>query len=116
MERSPLDFERLDVYRCAIDFLALAARITSHVPSEHSDLRDRLRRASSLIPLNIAKACGKTGSAEQGHFNVIARGCAFECAAILDELRRFDAVCIEDAGQAETLLSGVAGMLSEMCR
>jgi four helix bundle protein len=65
MERSPLDFERLDVYRCAIDFLTLAVRITSHMPRGHSDLRDQLRRASSSIPLNIAEACGKTGNAER---------------------------------------------------
>jgi len=56
MERSPLDFERLDVYRCAIDFLALAVRITTHMPRGHGDLRDQLRRASTSIPLNVAEA------------------------------------------------------------
>jgi four helix bundle protein len=116
MERSPLDFERLDVYRCAVDFLTLAARITSHMPRGHSDLRDRLRRASSSIPLNIAEACGKTGSADQAHFNAIARGSALECAAIPDVLQRFGAVGIEDVEQAKTLLSRVVAMLSKMCR
>jgi four helix bundle protein len=87
MQRSPLDFERLDVYRCAIEFLALAVRITAHMPRGHSDLRDQLRRASSSIPLNIAEACGKTGTADRAHFHSIARGSAFECAAILDVSR-----------------------------
>src|SRR5277367_4915012 len=59
MDRSPLDFERLDVYRCAIDFLALAVRVTAHMPRGQSDLRDQLRRASTSVPLNIAEASGK---------------------------------------------------------
>jgi four helix bundle protein len=116
MERSPLDFERLDVYRCAIDFLTLAAHMTSHMPRGHSDLRDQLRRASSSIPLNIAEACGKTGNAERAHFHAIARGSAFECAAILDVLQRFGAVSPERVEQAKTLLSRVVAMLSKMCR
>jgi four helix bundle protein len=116
MERSPLDFERLDVYRCAVDFLTLAARITAHMPRGHSDLRDQLRRASSSIPLNIAEACGKTSSAERSHFHAIARGSAFECAAILDVLLRFGAVASEDVEQAKALLSRVVAMLSKMCR
>ena len=55
MDRSPLDFERLDVYRCAIDVLALAVRVTAHMPRGQSDLRDQLRRASTSIPLDIAE-------------------------------------------------------------
>jgi four helix bundle protein len=76
MDRPPLDFERLDVYRCAIDFLALAVRITTHSSRGQSDLRDQLRRASASIPLNIAEACGKTGRADRARFYAIARGSA----------------------------------------
>ncbi len=116
MERSPLDFERLDVYRCAIDFLTVVVRVTSHMPRGHSDLRDQLRRASSSIPLNIAEACGKTGSADRANFHAIARGSAFECAAILDVLQRFGAVAPEDVEPAKELLSRIVAMLSKMCR
>jgi four helix bundle protein len=116
MDRTPLDFERLDVYRCAIDFLTMAARITAHMPRGHSDLRDQLRRASSSIPLNIAEACGKTSRAERAHFHTIARGSAFECAAILDVLQRFDAVAEEDAAASKSLLTRIVSMLTKMCR
>jgi four helix bundle protein len=116
MERSPLDFERLDVYRCAIDSLALAVRITAHMPRGHADLRDQLRRASTSIPLNVAEACGKTGSADRAQYHAIARGSAFECAAILDVLLRFGAVAPEDAEQGKILLSRAVAMLSKMCR
>jgi four helix bundle protein len=71
---------------------------------------------SSSIPLNIAEACGKTGSADRAHFHAIARGTAFECAAILDVLQRFGAVGAKDVEQAKTLLSRVVSMLSKMCR
>jgi four helix bundle protein len=116
MERATLDFERLDVYRCAVDFLALAVRITTHMPRGHGDLRDQLRRASSSIPLNIAEAAGKTGTADRAHFHAIARGSALECAAILDVLLRFGAVGKEDVEEGKTLLARVVSMLSKMCR
>jgi four helix bundle protein len=65
MERATLDFEKLDVYRCAVDFLAMAVRITTHMPRGHGDLRDQLRRASSSIPLNTAEvAPGKAWEEE----------------------------------------------------
>ena len=137
MDRSPLDFERLDVYRCAIDFLALAVRVTAHMPRGQSDLRDQLRRASTSVPLssrgqrprtarrasacrwhdeNIAEASGKTGSADRARFHAIARGSALECAAILDVLLLFEAVTTEDAEKGKILLSRVVAMLSKMCR
>jgi len=43
MERATLDFEKLDVYRCAIDFLALAVQVTKHMPRGHGDLRAERR-------------------------------------------------------------------------
>jgi four helix bundle protein len=116
MERAPLDFERLDVYRCAIDFLTLAVHLIARMPRGQGDLRDQLRRASSSIPLNIAEACGKTGRADRAHFHAIARGSALECAAILDVLLRFDAITPEDLDQGKRLLSRVVAMLSKMCR
>jgi len=116
MDRPLLDFERLDVYRCAIDFLALAVRVTAHMPRGHADLRDPLRRASTSIPLNIAEASGKTGAADRARFHAIARGSAFECAAILDVLQLHGATTTIDVDQGKLLLSRVVAMLSKMCR
>jgi four helix bundle protein len=116
MERAILDFERLDVYRCAIDFLTLVVRITGRMPRGHADLRDQLRRASSSIPLNIAEGTGKVSVAERAHFHATARGSAFECAAVLDVLGRFGAVAAEDVDEGKALLSRIAAMLSKMCR
>jgi four helix bundle protein len=112
----PLDFERLDVYRCAIDFVALTSRITRRVPRGHAGLRDQLWRASTSVPLNIAEASGRTSAPDRVHFLVIARGSAFECAAIPDVLVRIAAVAPQDVDEAKTLLSRVVAMLTKMCR
>ncbi len=62
MHRQPLDFEKLDVYRCAIEFLAIAVQLGERIPHGQADLRDQLRRAGSSIPLNVAEASGKDQS------------------------------------------------------
>src|SRR2546425_848988 len=77
-----LSFQRLDVYRCAIDFLALAAEVADDVPRGNAGLLDQLRRAASSIPLNIAEAAGRTGKADAARAYAIARGSAMECAAV----------------------------------
>src|SRR5437762_14375031 len=79
-----LSFQRLDVYRCAIEFVALCAPLVDGLPRGHAALSDQLRRAAMSIPLNIAEAEGRTGSADKARTYAIARGSAMECAAILD--------------------------------
>ena len=112
----PLDFEKLDVYRCAIEFLALAVQIASRMPRGHADLRDQLRRASTSIPLNIAEASGKTSADERAHHHAIARGSAFECSAILDVLVLLGASSAESAKVGKELVSRIVSMLTRMCR
>jgi hypothetical protein len=34
MHRQPLDFERLDVYRCAIEFLGVVVALTARLPRD----------------------------------------------------------------------------------
>ncbi|HEY8040138.1 MAG TPA: four helix bundle protein [Polyangiaceae bacterium] len=116
MDRPLLDFERLDVYRCAIEFLALAVRVAGQLPRGQADLRDQLRRASTSIPLNIAEASGKTGAADRARFHAIARGSALECAAILDVLLLYGAATANDVAEGKLLLSRIVAMLTKMCR
>ena len=116
MERLPFDFERLDVYQRAIEFLALAIRICARLPRGHAELRDQLKRASTSIPLNIAEASGKTTPADRANFHAIARGSALECAAILDVLKLYGAVTADDIGNGQVLLSRIVAMPTKMCR
>jgi four helix bundle protein len=116
VNRPPLDFERLDVYRSSIEFLALAIQITASRQRGALDLRDQLWRASTSIPLNVAEACGKTSAADRARFYAIARGSAFECAAILDVLRLLEVISADTFRDGKVLLSRVVAMLSKMCR
>ena len=50
------NFEKLDVYKCAIDFLALSAGIIEELPRGSGVLADQLKRAALSVPLNIAEA------------------------------------------------------------
>ncbi|HKU38279.1 MAG TPA: four helix bundle protein, partial [Polyangiales bacterium] len=82
-----LDYERLDVYQCAMSFAALAFQIIEHLPRGHSELSDQFRRATMSVPLNIAEGTGKTTYRERARYHAIARGSAMECGAIMDLLR-----------------------------
>jgi four helix bundle protein len=73
-------------------------------------------RASSSIPLNVAEASGKTSRAERAHHHAIARGSAFECAAILDVLTLLGAASPEGVDRGKRLLERIVSMLTKMCR
>ena len=113
--RGVLDYERLDVYRCAIEFLRIAFSLVEQLPRGHGFLADQLRRAGTSIPLNIAEAAGKTSSKERAHFHAIARGSAMECGAILDVIRLLG-VAPAEVAQGKQLLVRTVSMLSKMCR
>jgi four helix bundle protein len=82
-----LKHEGLDVYRAAVDFLALAARFLEEVPRGHGALAEQLRRAAMSMSLNIAEGYGKRTRDDRARFYHIARGSAHECGAILDVSR-----------------------------
>src|ERR1700738_1489339 len=71
-----LSFQKLDVYRCAIEFLALTAPAAEQIPRGNATLLDQLRRAASSISLNIAEAAGRTGQGDAARTHPIARGSA----------------------------------------
>ena len=109
-----LAHKKLDVYRCAIDFLALATRI--ELPRGFGSLGDQLRRAALSVPLNIAEGVGKTSEDDKARFFGIARGSAMECSAIIDCCRVIGALETHRADEATALLERVVAMLTRMCR
>jgi four helix bundle protein len=109
-----LDYERLDVYRAAIQFAEMAFRFLELLPRGTASLADQLRRAAILIPLNIAEATGRAAS-ERAHYHRIARGSAMECGAIVDILRLMRVAPDTALDDAKELLVRVVSMLSRMC-
>jgi four helix bundle protein len=111
-----LDYERLDVYQCAIEHLAFVFKSIPCLPRGYSALVDQWRRAAMSVPLNIAEAVGKTSEADRNNRYAIARGEAMECGAIIDVVRLVDSVPELELVSAKQLLVRVVGMLSKMCR
>jgi len=111
-----LDYEKLDVYQCAIEHLAFMFRSIPTVPRGYAALVDQWRRASMSVPLNIAEAVGKTSEADRNNRYAIARGEAMECGAIIDVVRLLDVLPETELSAAKQLLIRVVGMLSKLCR
>ena len=111
-----LSFQKLDVYRCAIEFLAVACDLTEQASRGNGPIFDQLRRAATSIPLNIAEAAGPTGNADTARCYAIARGSAMECAAILDTLKVLQQADAEYYPRGIELLERIVAMLTKLCR
>ena len=79
-----LSCQKLDVYQCAIQFIALVALLIGKLPRGFFFLTDEWKRASVSIPQNIAEGVGKPTVADRSRYFGIVRGSAMECGAILD--------------------------------
>lgn len=106
------DFERLDVYRCALDFTRHAAALLPTL-APHKELADQLRRAAPSIPLNIAEGSGRRGKDRLYHYTV-ARGSAMECAALMDVALAMGLLPAGETQKGKELLDRVIEMLSVM--
>ena len=79
------DFQKLEVYQKSKNF---CKEITATLREKSFDrvTNDQLRRASFSIMLNIAEDSSRFSNKDRKNFMVVARGSAFECAAILEYL------------------------------
>jgi four helix bundle protein len=112
-----LSFQRLDVYRCAIELLAFTATIAFPRGLSHfADFVDPLRRAALSVPLNIAKAAGRNNSADAARHYAIARGSAMECAAVMDSLRVLAILDEAQHARATDLIARIVATSTKLCR
>jgi four helix bundle protein len=79
------DFCKFDVYQKAKSFCILIKKLLSSKKYDRTT-NDQLRRASFSIMLNIAEGSSRFSNKDRKNFMVVARGSAFECAAILEYL------------------------------
>ena len=111
-----LSFQKLDVYRCSIDFVGRAVEMGATLPKGHAELRDQLRGAAFSVPLNIGEAAGRASEADAARHFAIARGSAMECAAVLDVMHALAVVDEAQYREANDLLARVVAMLTKLCR
>ncbi len=74
--------ERLEAYKVAREFRALAHGLVRGMPRGAADTADQLSRAARSAMLTTAEGAGRRSPKEKAHFFDIARGSAEECAAI----------------------------------
>lgn len=83
------DFEKLEVYKLALEFADDVFRITEKLPMVlQFSIGDNLRRAAISIPNNIAEGSGKISSKEKKHFYRIALTSDRECIPMITLLKR----------------------------
>jgi four helix bundle protein len=116
MEGSVFTHERLEAYKVAREFLALAQAILDEMPRGSARLRDQLADAAESALLNCAEGAGRRSGADKARFFDYARGSAEECAAALDAIaiRRFATAERVAAGRA--LLHRAVRLLAGLAR
>ena len=111
-----LDYENLDVYRCAIEFLAFAFQVLNSLQRGDGELRDQLKRAAISVVLNIAEGAGEPSMPDRARIHAIARGSAMECGALVDVCLIAGRIEPAAAEHGKRLLVRVVSMLTKMCR
>lgn len=109
-----LSFQKLDVYKASIEFLALALEIIRHLPRGHADLADQLRRSAQSTPQNIAEGAGRASRPDKAKHYTIARAEAMESACHLDVMKVQDIIEAGRYARGMALLERMVSMLTKM--
>jgi len=110
------DHEKLDVYKAAIEFVALSGDLVEHLPRGRAYLADQLQRAAISIPLNIAEGAGEFSRKDKRRFYRIALRSATESAAILDVCERLRIGDVNGLRAGRDLLLRIVAMLTRMTK
>jgi len=85
----PFDFEKLDVYKRAVQFIEKIYKATEKFPSDELyGLTAQLRRAAVSIATNIAEGSGRHHKRDHQQFLRMARSSCYECVPLLDIAQR----------------------------
>ena len=105
-------FEKLDVYKKAVDFAEEICKTTKDFPKGNYYLSDQLNRASLSISANIAEGNGRYHKADRINFFRIARGSAFECVPTLEICKRKRLISDDRMAELKEDLENICKMLS----
>src|SRR5208283_4262491 len=81
-------FEKLEVYRKAVDFADEIAALTESFPRGYGFLVDQLNRAALSIATNLAEGNGRFTKPDRKNFFTMARGSVQECVPLLEIAKR----------------------------
>jgi four helix bundle protein len=114
--RTSIDHQKLDVYKSAINFVAVADAVAANLPRGRAYLADQLRRAATSIALNIAEGAGEFSKRDKSRFYRMARRSATECAAVLDVCRCLKLIDLEKIESGYSLLERIIAMLTKLAQ
>lgn len=114
--RATLDHQRLDVYKAAIEFVALADTVANELPRGRGYLADQLRRAATSIALNIAEGAGEFSQQDKSRFYRMARRSATECAAAFDVCQCLNLLAQNKIENGYALLRRIISMLTKLAQ
>ena len=112
---SVLDYEKLEVYRIALEFVVTTFKIRDRLPRGNGELQDQFKRASFSIVLNIAEGAGKLKQADKRRYFSIARGSVMECGALFDLFNALSHLSPDEYRTGKLLLTRIGAMLSKLC-
>jgi four helix bundle protein len=112
--RDVLNFQKLDVYRKALELLELVYEIVKALPRGNAERADQLVRAAEAAVRNIAEGCGRWSKADSAKHLGYARGETMEVASSLDILRAGKLVTDAQYERGSRLAEDVVRMLTKM--
>ncbi len=109
------DFQKLEVYQKSKNF---CKKINGALNEKSFDrvTNDQLRRASFSIMLNIAEGSSRFSNKDRNNFIVVARGSAFECAAIIEYLYKVSEINKDSYDNYLICLEEISKMLYGLIR
>ena len=111
--KSLFDFERLDVYRVAVEFDRVAQSFLGKLTAYD---RDQIGRASRSIIQNICEGCGKRTWPDKRRYYDSARASEMECGSLVEHQARFRTIDAEQHRLARSLLIRLVQMLTKLTR
>jgi four helix bundle protein len=107
------NFEKLDVWRNAIDFADLIHNETRAFPvEERFGLTHQLRRAAVSVSSNIAEGSSRSSKSDFARFTEIAAGSIFEVVSQAFVARRQNFVCEDQFRRIYAAAEELSRMLS----
>lgn len=110
------DFEQLDVFKVALDTVAMLDELAEQLPDGRGYIRDQLRRAANSILLNIAEGAGEFMPAEKARFYRMAKRSGTECAGQVLMCQRLALIDAPRVDAALDVLQRVISMLVTLVR
>ena len=107
------EFEGLDVYQAALEFISRVDQIVHQLPQGYAHRKNQLQRSADSIADNIAEGVGEFAANERRRFLRISRRSALEAASqlLVIKQQQADATLVE---QTLVLLHRIVCMLTKM--